>query len=215
MRPEDDGPGLGRAVAVADLGLGKGRAGLVDQRLRDRRGAHAHGLDGREIGLGQQLLLAQQHGDHGRHRRQEGDAMLGGRRDVALGGELRQQHDRVAVAEGRLAHRQPVHVIERRRHQRALAFRHRPARPLAERPQMRIMRQHHALGLAGRARGVEEHRRLFGLHDERRERAPLNRPSSSSAAKSLSKEIFGTLSGASGRRASSPITSLASQSPTM
>ena len=95
---------------------------------------------------------------------------LRGGLDVALGGELRQQDDGVALVQRRLAHRQAVHVIERRRHQRALAERHRPAHPLADRPEMRIVRQHHALGPARRARRVEEHRRFLGLHLDRRER---------------------------------------------
>ena len=43
----------------------------------------------------------------------------------------------------------------------------------------------------------------------------VNGPSSRNAAKSESKETLGTLSGASGSRMSSPITSLASQSPTI
>ena len=170
MRAEHHGPGLGRAVAVADRGLGEHRAHLVDQRLGDRRRAHAHRLDGREVVAGQQLALAQHHGDHGRHRGQEGHAMRGGGLDVAPGRELRQQHDGVALVKRRLAHGQAVHVIERRRDQRALAERHRPAHPLADRPEMRVVRQHHALGPPGRARGVEEHRRFLGLHLERRER---------------------------------------------
>ncbi len=96
--------------------------------------------------------------------------MLRGGFDVSLGGELRQQNDGVALVQRRLAHRQAVHVIERRRHQRALAGRHRAAHPLADRPEMRIVRQHHALRPAGRARRVEEHRRFLRLHLEWRER---------------------------------------------
>ena len=215
MRAEHDGTGLGGAVAVADRGLGKHRVHLVDQRLGDGRGAHAHRFDRREIVAGQKLLLAQHHGDHGRHRGQELHAMTRGRLDVALGGELRQQDDRVALVQRGLAHGKTVHVIERCRHQRTLALRHRPAHALADRPEVRIVRQHHALGPARRARGVEEHRRFLGLHLQRRERTPSWSWASSSDAKSLSKETLGTLSGASFSRVSSPITSLASQSSTM
>ena len=97
--------------------------------------------------------------------------MARGGLDVALGRELRQQDDRVALVQRGLAHGETVHVIERCRHQRALALRHRPAHALADRPEVRVVRQHHALGPAGRARGVEEHRRFLGLHLQRRERA--------------------------------------------
>ena len=171
MRSEHHGPGLRRAVGIGDQRLGEHRLRLVDQRLGERRRAHAHHAHRGEVGRGQKLLLAQHHGDHGRHGGEEVDFVLGRRLDVALGGELRQQHDRVALAEDRLAGSQPVHVIERRRHQRALAGRAGPAGAYRHRPGVREVRQHHALGPAGRARGVEEQRRLVGLHLGRRERA--------------------------------------------
>ena len=121
--------------------------------------------------LASSSLLAQHHGDHGRHRGQEG------RRDACAAASTYPLVVNCGSStmvspwlQRRLAHRQAVHVIERRRHQRALARRHRPAHPLADRPEMRIVRQHHALRPAGRARRVEEHRRFLGLHLERRER---------------------------------------------
>jgi len=56
--------------------------------------------------------------------------------DVPARREMRQQHDGVAVAEGRLAHSKTVHVVERRRDQEAVAERARPPHALTHRPQV-------------------------------------------------------------------------------
>ena len=166
MRAEHHGPGLGRAVAVADRGLGKvARTWSISAWVM---GAEPM----RTASTAERSLLARSSRSRsimaimvGTEVRKATRWRRGGL-DVALGGELRQQDDGVALVQRRLAHGQTVHVIERRRDQRALAVRHRPAHPLADRPEMRIVRQHHALRPAGRARRVEEHRRFLGLHLE-------------------------------------------------
>jgi hypothetical protein len=166
---EHNGASLGGAIAVRDLGIGKGAAQLIDQRLRDRGRAHAHALYGAEIVRQQQLALTQNHGHHRRYGRQLCDTMPCGCLDVPARGELRQQHDGITVAEGRLAHGETVHMVKRRRDENAVAVRAWPAQALAHHPQVRVVRQHHTLRAAGRARRIEEHRWLLAPHRQRAE----------------------------------------------
>ena len=118
-------------------------------------------------------LLAQHHRDHRRHRGEPGGAIALDRVDIGARGELRQQHDGGVRGAGELGERQRVHVIERRRDQIAVAVE--PGRePRLHHPDVAPVREHDALGRAGRARGVEEHRRLVRRRHDRVERTLID-----------------------------------------
>ena len=63
---------------------------------------------------------------------------------------------------GELRQRQRVHVIERRRDEIAVTRRGPGREPRLDHPDVALVREHDALGRAGRAGGVEKHRRLVG-----------------------------------------------------
>ena len=174
MRAEHHRAGFGRAVGVGHRGLRQRRAQRRHQARAHRRRAHAHEFDAGEIGARQKLGLAQHHGDHRRHRGEEGAAVAADRLDISARGELRQQHDGGMRGAGELRQRQRVHVIERRGDQIALALE--PGRePRLHHPDVALMRQHDALRPAGRSGGVEKHRRLARLRRHRFERAGIEK----------------------------------------
>ena len=172
MRPEHHRAGLGRAIGVGHRGLREGAMRRLHQACAHRRRAHADELDAREVGLRQRVGLAQHHGDHRRHGGEPGRPVLADRLDIGARLEARQQHDGGVRRAGELGERQRVHVIERRRDQVAMAVE--PGRqPRLDHPDVALVREHDALGRAGRARGVEKHRRLVRLGGHRLEHAGI------------------------------------------
>ena len=159
VRPEHDGAGFGRAIGVGDRRLRQGVADRFHQAVADRRRAHADEFHAREIGAREQVVLAQHHGDHRRHRGEPGAAVAFDRLDIGAGGELRQQHDGGVGGAGEHRERQRIHVIERRGDQIAMAVEIR-RQPRLHHPDVALVGEHDALRRPGRARRVEEHRRL-------------------------------------------------------
>ena len=72
---EGDRAGLGRAVAIGDERAREDALHRLDQRLRERRRAHAHALDRAEIAPGQQVGLPRHQGEHGGHAGEPGAAV--------------------------------------------------------------------------------------------------------------------------------------------
>ena len=137
-------------------------------------GAHADELDAGKIGLGESVLLAQRHRDHGRHRGQPGRAIARDRVDIGARLEARQQHDGGVRRASELGERQRVHVVERRRDQVAVAV-EAGREPRLDNPDVALVREHDALRRAGRARRVEEHRRLAVSGNHGLERAGIEK----------------------------------------
>ena len=159
MRAENDGAGFGRAIGVGDRRLRQGVADRLHQAVADRRRAHADEFHAGEIGAREQLVLAQHHGDHRRHRGEPGAAVAFDRFDIGARGELRQQHDGGMGGAGEHRERQRIHVIERRGDQIAVAVEIR-RQPRLHHPDVALVREHDALRRSGRARRVQEHRGL-------------------------------------------------------
>ena len=172
MRAEHHRPGFGRAVSVGHRRL---RQRLVQRRHQagaHRRRAHAHEFDAGEVGARHQFVLAQHHGNHRRYRGEPGAAIAADRLDIGARGKLRQQHDGGVRRAGELGERQRVHVIERRRDQITVAV-EAGRQPRLHHPDMALVRQHDALRRAGRAGGVEKHRRLGRPRRDRFERSGI------------------------------------------
>ena len=167
MRAEGDRARLRRAPAVGGLGVRKKPVHLLEELSRRRRRAGDGDGDGAEVGLGEFLGLAHHQRQHGRHRGDHVDRMAIDGADVAPCREAGHQHDGAAVQHHQLGAEQAVHVEQRRGDDRLLAL---DAGPLlgrgAGRPDIAAVRQRHALGQAGRARGVEHHRDFLGPHVE-------------------------------------------------
>ncbi len=141
----------------------------LHQALAHRRRAHADELHAGQVGARHQVGFAQHHRHHRRHRGEPGGAIAFDRLDVGARRELRQQHDGGVRGAGELGKRQRIHVVERRGDQIAVAVE--PGRePRLHHPEVALVREHDALGRSGRARGVEEHRRLALRRDDRVER---------------------------------------------
>ena len=174
MRTEHHRPRFGRAIGVGRLGLRQRAMDRLHQAGAHRRRAHADELDAGQIGFRQRLRLAQHHGDHRRHRREPGRAIVPDRLDVGLRLELRQQHDGRVRRAGELGQRQRVHVIERRRDQIAVPLEI-GREPRLHHPDVALVREHDALRHSGRARRVEEHRGLALLRHDRLELAAARR----------------------------------------
>ena len=173
MRAEHHRPGFGGAVGVGDLGLGQRPVQRLHQALAHRCGAHADELDAGEIGARDQLVFAQHHRDHRRHGGEPGAAVARDRFDIGARGELRQQHNGGMRRAVELAQGERIHVIERRRDEETVGGKVLPFEPCLHHPDVALVRQHHALGRPRRTGGVEEHCRLVGPRDDRRERAGI------------------------------------------
>ncbi len=172
MRAEHHRAALGGAVGVGHCGARQRAVQRLHQAVAHRRRAHAHELDAGYVGAREQVGLAQHHGDHRRHRGEPGAAIAPDRLDVGARGELRQQHDGGVRRAREQRQRQRVHVIERRGDEIAVAVE--PGREARlNHPDVARVREHDALRRAGRAGGVEEHRRLVRRGDDRVERAGI------------------------------------------
>ncbi len=169
VRAEHDRPGLRRAVGIGDRRLRQRRVDRLHQALAHRRRAHADEFDAAEIGAGEQVLLAQHHGDHRRHGGEPRAAVALDRLDIGARGKLRQQHDGGMRRARELGERERVHVIERRGDQIAVAVE--PGRePRLHHPDVALVREHDAFWRTGRARRIEEHRGLARCRNDGIER---------------------------------------------
>ena len=97
--------------------------------------------------------------------------MLADCTDVLAGREARHEHDGEMGSERHLADRQPVHVIQRCRHQQPVSGVRAPGDPLLDNPQVAAMGERHSLGPSGRAGGVEKQRHLVPVGTQGLERA--------------------------------------------
>ena len=192
---------LRRAVAVADLRFGEGLAHLVDQRLGDRRRAHAHRLDGRQIVL-RRSPVAQDHGDQG----VVGTEVRKATRWRAAASTYprvvnKKADDGVAVIERGLAmaSRSCDRAVPR---PASVADRHRAAHPLAGSPR-------DASATAPRFWAARSSRTYRGTSPVPLASAAIGRDLRRAGRKSRSKEIWDIV-GCQRKRVSSPITSLAS-----
>ncbi len=176
--------GLRQAVALGARHA-EDAGDLLHQFGMGRRGAEAQHLQAGEVQALQQVALLQQHGEHGRHAARLCHPVFRDRLQVGARVEAAHQNDRSAGAKLRLErHGHGVLVVERRRDKPALFGVCRPMLlPNLDQPGRIAVGQRHALGPAGRARGVGmEGRRLRRDRDRRelgrgrRDRRPEGRP---------------------------------------
>ena len=156
MQQRCDRRQFGHAVSLGELDMRQGLHRAHQHRVADHRGAVGDPLQGRQVVIAERRMI-DEHLDHGRHQQHIGYAFFLDRGRNAVGrktldhdvGAARQQHRIHRSAVGEVKHRCRMQIDRGARPQ-----------PFTERVKrvghQVAMAQHHALGTAGGAAGVED-----------------------------------------------------------